>query len=360
MRVTGTEFCGRNVELAALREYMQSAGRVYLVGERRIGKTSLVFEAARPLKKARMIYVDLMAIKTVAEFSHRLAQGLVQAERQESRLLALLKGLASLRPSISVDPITNMPAVSFAPGSGNLPETLDGLFALFSSWKSVVVVFDEFQDILDLSAENAVMARLRGLIQQQETVAFVFCGSVRGQMEHIFTRNDSPFFNAAMRLAVGPMERSSFGRFLKRKFATGERRLAEGVLDGILNACHDNPGDVQRLCTALWQVTSFGQDVTRDHLNLAWAALLAMQEKEYELVLRTISSQQSQTLRALAGLGGESNLSRELVEATGIALLPSVAKALNGLIVKRLVRKEGTVYRICDPFLAVWLQRYFK
>jgi hypothetical protein len=85
-----------------------------------------------------------------------------------------------------------------------------------------------------------------------------------------------------------------------------------------------------------------------------------MQDKEYELILRNISPQQLQTIRTLARIGGESNLSRELVEETGIALMPSVAKALNGPVMKRLVRKEGAVCRIGDPFLAVWLQLNFK
>jgi hypothetical protein len=28
-----------------------------------------------------------------------------------------------------------------------------------------------------------------------------------------------------------------------------------GLLDTVLDICRDNPGDAQRLCTALWQVT---------------------------------------------------------------------------------------------------------
>lgn len=42
MRVTGKVFCGRASELTALREYLHSAGRVCVVGERRVGKTSMV------------------------------------------------------------------------------------------------------------------------------------------------------------------------------------------------------------------------------------------------------------------------------------------------------------------------------
>jgi AAA+ ATPase superfamily predicted ATPase len=229
---------------------MRSAGRVYIVGDRRIGKTSLIFEAARRLTDIRIVYADLMAIKSVADLSQRLAQAVIRAENQESRILTLLKSLAALRPTISVDPTTNLPTVGFAPGSGGQPETLDSIFALLSSWDDPVVVLDEFQDILAVPAEEAAVAHLRGLVQQQEKAAFVFCGSVRGRMEEIFTDRGSPFFHAAMRLHVGPIERRTFRRFLERKFEAAERRLESGVVDAILDVCHDNPGDAQRFCTA--------------------------------------------------------------------------------------------------------------
>jgi len=355
MRVTGKEFCGRQEELAQLREYMAAAGRVYVVGDRRIGKTSLVFEAARRLSGHRFVYADLMAIKTVADLSQRLAHAVLQAEREHSRVLALLKALAALRPAISIDPTTNLPAVSFEPGAGNRPETLDGIFDVLASWDHTVVVLDEFQDVLALPAEGAVIARLRGLVQQQEKTAFVFCGSVRSRMEEVFTDSGSPFFNAAMRLYVGPMERRGFGRFLERKFAAGDRRLKAGVLDAVLEACHDNPGNAQRFCTALWQVADAGEEIAEAHMAQAWAMLFATQGDQYEMVLQSLSPQQSQVLRALSRLGGNSNLSKELVEISGVSLLPSVAKALDGLVNKRIVQKVGTTYRVCDLFLSAWL-----
>jgi hypothetical protein len=357
MRVTGEEFCGRRRELAELREYLRSCGRVYIVGERRIGKTSLIFEALRTLRGVRVVYVDLLAVKTVADVTHRLAAAVVKAERKQSGVLSLLRGLALLRPTIGVDPVTNTPTVSFAPGSGDRPETLDAIFSLIEPWRRVAIIFDEFQDILGVAAEEAVIARLRDLIQQQQRASFVFCGSVRHQMEGIFTRDNSPFFKAAMRLFVGPLDRPAFREFLERKFASGQRSLAPNLLDAILDLCHDNPGDVQRFCTALWQVTSSAQAITEAALAGAWEMVFAMHAPEYELVLRNLSAQQAQTLRALAHAGGRTNLSKKFLESTGISLQPSVAKAMSGLISKGIVVKHGTEYHLCDPFLMAWLTR---
>lgn len=41
---------------------------------------------------------------------------------------------------------------------------------------------------------------------------------------------------------------------------------------------------------------------------------------------------------------------------TGITLAPSVRKAMVALVARRLVQKDQTAYRICDPFLAAWLR----
>ncbi len=357
MRVSGEEFCGRRRDLAALREYMRSSGRIYVVGERRIGKTSLVFEALRTIRGTHFVDVDLLAIKTVTDLTHRLAAAVIKARRKPDELLTLVKGLARLRPTIGVDLISNTPTVSFAPGSGNRPETLDEIFALMEPWPRVVVVFDEFQDILNLPPDDAILARLRGLIQRQDRAGFVFCGSVRHRMEDIFTKDNSPFFKSAMRLCVGPLDRPIFRDFLARKFASGRRTVAPGLLDAILDVCQDNPGDVQRFCAALWQVTSYGQAIDDADLATAWEMVFSMHAPEYEVILRNLSVQQAQALHALALAGGRSNLSRIFLESTGISLQASAAKALSSLLEKGIVRKEATEYRICDPFLTRWLAR---
>jgi len=360
MRVTGSEFCGRSKELDDLRQYMKSAGRVYLIGERRIGKTSLIFEALRVIKGYNAIYIDLMAVKTVSDVVQQIASALVKAEKRQSKVMTLLKELAHLQPHLTIDPITNAPFVGFSPGSGNKPETLAGVFSLLETSEKTIVVFDEFQDILKIPSENSLLARLRGLVQHQELNSFVFCGSIRHSMEEIFSQADSPFFNMAMRLYLGPLDRSDFRSFLKKKFATGGRKLEKGLLDTIIELCGDNPGAVQRFCTALWQATDRDQTITAADLKDAWQKLFSMQSEQYGMIMQGLSAQQAQTLKALADSGGNSNLGQDLIVLTGIPLQTSVHKALQGLISKRIVQKEGTVYRIGDPFLTIWLRSQFS
>jgi hypothetical protein len=356
VHVTGADFCPRKKELEWLRESVESAGRVYVVGERRIGKSSLIAEAIRPRKALRPVFVDLMALKDLEDFTHRLGQAILASEKRQSRVLTLMRSLASLRPSVTLDSTTGSPSVSFVPGTGTRLETLDEIFAVIGQLKNAVVVLDEFQDVLTLRDSRRILARLRGLIQTQQSGSFVFSGSIRNQMEEIFTNQESPFFNSATRLWVGPLDRALFLKYLRKRFERGDRHVAMHHMEAILDACHENPGHVQRFCISLWQVTSRGQEIGKADMAEAWNMLFGMQRDAYELALTTLSPQQARVLRALAHVGGESTLSAKFTAVTGITLAASVRKAMVKLVARRLVQKDETTYRICDPFLAVWLR----
>ena len=85
----------------------------------------------------------------------------------------------------------------------------------------------------------------------------------------------------------------------------------------------------------------------------AWSMLFAMQKDSYELLLPALSPHQTRVLRALAHACGETTLSANFIETTGITLAPSVRKAMVALVERRLIQKSDTTYRFCDPFLAV-------
>ena len=93
----------------------------------------------------------------------------------------------------------------------------------------LVVVFDEFQDILSLSNHSETLAALRSKIQFHSEIPYVFAGSVRNQMSGIFTDPESAFFKSATVMEVGPLKTDVFARFLSKKFASGKRKIGVDV-----------------------------------------------------------------------------------------------------------------------------------
>ena len=83
--------------------------------------------------------------------------------------------------------------------------------------KALVVVFDEFQDILNLKDYKEALALLRSKIQFHIKISYIFAGSIRNKMDDIFNRPDSAFFKSAISIEVGAIDRDQFISFLKNK-----------------------------------------------------------------------------------------------------------------------------------------------
>ena len=76
------------------------------------------------------------------------------------------------------------------------------MIASHSAAKRFCVVFDEFQDVLDMPEADAILASLRSKIQFLPDTPFVFLGSVRNRMRDIFDSPRSPFFKSAISFGV--------------------------------------------------------------------------------------------------------------------------------------------------------------
>jgi len=354
--VLGTDFCGRDEELRVLRDYLESANRVYVQGERRVGKSSLVCEATRRMRGWRLIHVDLLAVKTIGDVTRRIVHSLVAAEKSEKAVFRLLKGLASLRPTFNVDPNTNQTSIGFAsPKAVEAPDTLEQSLNLAESVKKAVLFFDEFQDVLNLVDSGQVLARMRSRIQLLRDVPVAYAGSLRNQMDSIFTDPNAAFYKSAMKINLGPIDKKAFAGYVRKRFRSGGREIHEDLVPAIYELCRGNPGDMQKLCIGLWEVTNPSDAVGPDRIPPALQRVWSQEEQHYGDRLQLLSPQQLACLRALA-IHGSARIDRAFVEETGITLTPSVRRAMKGLVQKRFVIEESSTYRFSDPFFAVWIR----
>jgi len=304
-----------------------------------------------------VIHTDLLAVKTVGDVTRRIVHALVAAQKNEQAVFRLLKGLASLRPTFSVDPNTNQTNIGFAsPKAVEAPDTLEQALDLAASIKKAVLFFDEFQDILQLADSDQVLARMRGRIQLLRDVPVVYAGSLRNEMESIFTDPDAAFYKSAMKINVGPIDQPVFASYIRRRFRSGGRKTHESLVRSVYGLASGNPGDMQKLCIGLWEVTNPGDVIGSEHIPPALQRVWSLEEQAYEDRLQMLSAQQLACLRALA-FHGAARIGREFIEETGITLTPSVRRAMKGLVQKRLVIEESSTYRFNDPFFAAWIRQ---
>jgi len=357
MVVVGSDFCGREREIADLKKHIKACSRVCLVGERRIGKTSLVHETVRRLRGYSLVFIDLLGVKTDEHVTRRLLNGIFRSAG-ESMLTKLARSFAALRPVLGVDPATNTPALSLSsavcPGAESLEDALDYV----GRQKKTVVFFDEFQALYNLPAETQenVIARLRSRIQLQAETPYVFAGSLRSEMDRLFFDHASPFYQSAVRFELGPLDRADFAAFVREGFVAGKRSVTDELLEAVFEKCHEVPGDVQRISKCLWDESQPGDVLEPEMLGHALLRLFSEEERAYTIILENITGQQLQCLRALAEVGGAASIGGEFLRLTGISNNSSIQRALSSLEKKRILFRSGKLYRFSDPFFGEWIR----
>ncbi|MCP3950972.1 MAG: ATP-binding protein, partial [Desulfobacterales bacterium] len=284
--VKAQDFCRRPELEKKLAGQIKRGQNVYVQGERRTGKTSLIWETVRRLKKPRIVYIDLLETKTADDLIKRMVAGVISLEQSRGLVDKIFQNLAHLRPVVSVDPISGLPTLTLDAATQLQPESIAAVLDLIAACqlktKPLVVVFDEFQDILNLLDADETLAQLRSKVQFLTDIPFFFAGSIRNKMHAIFNDPDSPFFKSALPIEVGPLKKDDFQKFIAAKFKQGKRKLDPGVMNRVFDICSNIAGDIQQLCSALWESTSYGDAIGDERIPVALEQIFAHEAKGYE------------------------------------------------------------------------------
>ena len=357
--VKKTDFCKRPKLEKELTANIREGQNVYIQGERRIGKTSLIWETVRKVTKCRMMYIDFLAVKASDDFIKRIITGIISLEKSAGSLEKIFQKLSRLRPVASIDPITGLPTLSLDSSIDLKPDSVPGVVDLIASYhtksKPVVVVFDEFQDVLNMKDFQEILALLRSKIQFLSDICFIFAGSIRNKMDLIFNDPNSAFYKSAKSIQVGPINKDSFQKFIRNKFETGKRQIPFETLGAIFKICFNIPGDVQQLCSALWDTTSSGTRMSENYIQPALERIFSNELRGYEASLNILTKQQLKLLTGLARLGGKAPMSSDFMKQSGIIQASSIKRALNRLIHLNIIFYIDNEYRFVNPFFRAWL-----
>jgi hypothetical protein len=356
--VSGRDFCGRKILLKQIIEHIESSQRIVILGERRVGKTSLVSEAVRKCKGVRMLYVDLLGIKSIDALCRRILRAIVLLQKKSGWMEKIIKSLAYLKPTISVDPITSMPTISFDASVELQANSITEVLALIESISKshrLVIILDEFQDTMKLADAHEALALLRSGIQFQTRIPYIFVGSIRHQMNEIFSDHDSPFFKSAIPLSVNPLPFEIFSKFLKKKFANGHRKMATEVLEKVFAIANNIPGDIQQFCEALWEITTEKETIDTHKLKSALELIFAREQKSYEHYIGLLTNIQYRCLLAIARQGGTGVFSVAFLKSAGFNNPSTVRRAITRLTNLNILFNNDGIYQFMNPFFRAWL-----
>jgi uncharacterized protein len=369
----------REAELRRLRDAVRNGERLFLIGPRRFGKTSLLNVVQHQLERDGIVVLkyDVEKFESAELLARALLAGAIRAlagraEKFGAVINRQLKGFfGALKPEVSYDVMAQSISVSFGIARNSkdsdlplLTDVLDGINAMARAGdKTVAVVLDEFQQLV-ASGGIAAERQIRAAVQTHRHVSYIFAGSKTRLLTDMTSHHGRPFYRMGSSLFLGPVPRTAFIPFIREGFERHGFKVAAGAVERILDLVEDVPYSVQRLAHRCWDLLCAGGPGAQGALTSAFVerALerIALEEDPaYTQVWMSLTAVQKKALKAVISSGGRLLLSKAVTAEHSLSAA-SMQKALKALHDRGIIREEqsaGTVrLRLDDPFLATWLK----
>jgi uncharacterized protein len=361
-------FTDREDELRELASDMRNGQNVLVYAPRRYGKSSLVLRAAQEAmqKKALVGYCDLMKTPTKERLAAALAKTVYSdiaspVGQAFERAADLFRGLRVL-PTMEVDPSDGTLRFSFQTGrrKSDIDETIERLLELLGELaaerkRRVVIIFDEFQEILALDKKFPNL--MRAVFQAQPEVSHVYLGSKRHLLERIFNDKNEPFWRSAKQLEIGMIPRTKFARFIRDRFTASGKGITDDALERLLDASGGHPYGTQELAYFVWELVLPSAEASAAQVDEALARVLRSEHNHFAQLWDEAPHPQRLLMLALADEPASSVYSADYHARHELPANPTLQTALAGLIKKEIVgRSDETDYCVIEPFFAEWLQ----
>lgn len=357
-------FCNRTQELQDLARAMENGDRLFLYSERRMGKTSLLRRALDRLPRDRYVaaYVDLWPTDGQQSFAEGLAQALAQAfSTTAERLLDTARSFFSrLAPALTLDD-EGRPQLTFGarhPADVSLREVLAVPADMAArSGRRVVVVLDEFQQILQYGSDRAERI-LRAAVQEPTGVAYVFCGSRKHLIQGMFLDEERPLYRSATHYPLGPIDAEAWIPFVESRFRAGDRRIDPERIRALCGLTEGHPFYTQHLCHALWELCEPGERVDEGLAARALDLLLQREHHAYSVLWETLTLNQRRLVAGLVAQGRDARpFSADFVHGHGLGSASSAQRAARSMLERDIIDRDADGYVVTDRFLRLWIRR---
>jgi len=375
------EIVDRDAEVTEVVQTINSGGKLFMIGPRRYGKTSILKAAEDRLRADGAVVLrfdaesypslDLLVSALISNAAKHL-KGSIERTGEQIR-----KFFVRLRPELSFSMTerqwTAKLGVTAVDSTEHqvtmLVEALDGLEELARAQpknRSVGLILDEFQKVIEIGGP-AAEASIRSAIQRHRRTGYVFAGSKTRLLSAMTTDASRPFYRLGASRFIGPVPRSDFIRFLQEKFVAGQFSIADpGALNLVLDLAEDVPYNVQMLAHACWEdltakATSDQPTLNESIIRLALERLVRQYDPFYTQLWNSLTSIQQKTLLIVITERGTNLQSMKVVRSLGKG--PSTVRRSLGLLTNRGILREeeisgGIRMRFEDPFFARWISMF--
>jgi len=375
------EIVDRDAEVTEVVQTIDNGGKLFMIGPRRYGKTSILKAAEDRLRADGAVVLrfdaesypslDLLVNALISNAAKHLKGSIERTGEQIRKFFAKLR--PELNFSVTDREWTAKLGVTTVDSSDQqvtmLVEALDGLEELAKAQQKsrpVGLIIDEFQKIIEIGGP-AAEASIRSAIQRHWRTGYVFAGSKTRLLSAMTTDASRPFYRLGASRFIGPVPRSDFIRFLREKFLADRFSIDDpGALNLILDLAEEVPYNVQMLAHACWEdlrakVKSDQPALNGSAIQAALERLVRQYDPFYTQLWNDLTSIQQKTLILVITESGTNLQSMKAVRLLGKG--PSTVRRSLGLLMDRgILREEETSgeirMRFEDPFFARWIRMF--
>jgi hypothetical protein len=310
------DMVGRKDEMARVVHAIRDGQRLFLIGPRGFGKTSILRAAQANLSQegAIVLYVNAETSPDIAKLvgeivagtAAQVYEGTEDGIQKASRFFSHLEPtftLSAAKQAISVSIGIDLFAGKFRQMEV-LADTLDSLNRLAQSLpdsRPLALIIDEFSALIARFGVTAE-AQIRTVVQCHRNVGYIIAGSNVGLMMDMTTRYSRPFYHCGDNLYLRPVPSADFVTWLNKQFkdegyATEE---SEPVLR-ILSLAEDVPYNVQMLAHNCWNKLDSGKwmKLTIDLVETVFEQTIQSLDPSFEERWNRLTSLQQKTLSAV-------------------------------------------------------------
>ena len=347
--VDGDYFTDRREELQNMIEMLDSENHIVLISPRRYGKSSLVNRALQQLGRP-YILIDMMQVVSVENLAALIVRQILKQYTMErvKRLIASLR----ITPTITYKAQTDSWDVSFTANSEQSPmmaleDAMDMLQKVTSEKERLIVVFDEFQEITEVS--KTLDRQLRAIMQRQTGLNYIFMGSQESMMEEIFEKKKSPFYHFGQRMTLHRLPYDEFVTYVEERLPIDDKAECHQVADEILKQTSLHPYYTQQLASMVYR--KLNNDVSvQTVVAESMSSIVEEHDLDYERLWQTMSR-------------GERRVMQQLAQGINPQQDRSVPYTTTQSILKKLTKNGHVVnvghYEMEDPFFRQWVRLRF-
>ena len=365
-------FCDRRKETDDIINLIDNGNNVVIKAERRVGKTALLHHVLRDeriKKNYKTFFVDIYKTENAKDFTTVLANALLKGNVSVPFRERLLSLASMFRIDLATDDLSGfvIPSIKLdKPPVENTRQSIDALFDLLESANEnnrAVVVFDEFQQIHEYP-EKRLDAQLRTRIQNLTNVKFIFSGSERRLLDHMFNTSTEPFYRSCTDFELLRIPKQSYTDFALKMFADYKKSIEAKDVSDLYDLFGGYTSYMNAVLNKAFMHTATGEKCGRETVIRSISECISGHDLDFHKLYFDLSQPSRSMLKGLAARGGTSSITSSAFTAPN-NLTPSQAetatKTLAGTGMKdRFILKDPRTgrYTIDNKYFEIWLRNF--